>query len=313
MKKSTINNCDDQPSQILFRCLFSILLQFPSPILQLIVDYTIAIIQGNFNRKWGSFGSNDSQFNAPFCIAVDNIFVYLTDQDNSRIQIFTHGGVFQRTFGKKGSGHGEFDEPSGIGVDDTCLYIADSNNKRVQVIDKENFTYARSWSTNDSPFALCLHESKIILSTDNDKLEIYDKTNGKLLQQFCCSGTDNEWTPEGVTCDGEKIYATDWENHRVRIFTMEGKFLSQWGTEGHHQGQLYHPNGITYGSGMIYIDSGNRNGLDCFTVNGQFQKRIMKKGSNSDDEISHYVYGMVMYANKLFVVDSYNHRIQVIE
>ena len=44
-----------------------------------------------FVTKWGSEGTNEGQFNAPFGIAVDSAGnVYVTDRSNARVQKFTY-------------------------------------------------------------------------------------------------------------------------------------------------------------------------------------------------------------------------------
>ena len=45
---------------------------------------------GTFVKQWGSSGSGDGQFNAPYGIAVDGSgFVYVADTFNNRVQKFT--------------------------------------------------------------------------------------------------------------------------------------------------------------------------------------------------------------------------------
>jgi DNA-binding beta-propeller fold protein YncE len=50
---------------------------------------------GGFIRAWGSFGTENGQFDQPVRIAVDvSGFIYVVDDDNVRVQKFSQDGVF---------------------------------------------------------------------------------------------------------------------------------------------------------------------------------------------------------------------------
>jgi DNA-binding beta-propeller fold protein YncE len=78
--------------------------------------------------KWGTQGSGDGQFNAPFGVAVDGSGnVYVADTDNDRVQ------KFKAKCGSRGSGKGQFMKPSGIAIDRTgSIYVVDNKNNRIQ-------------------------------------------------------------------------------------------------------------------------------------------------------------------------------------
>lgn len=117
-----------------------------------IAEYSSA---GTLITKWGSYcemssargctdpdGSGslvigDGQFNDPTRIAIDGSGkIYVTDQDNDRIQIFDSSGHFLYKFGSSGSDSGQFANPVGIAVDESGnIYVADQNNARVQVFN----------------------------------------------------------------------------------------------------------------------------------------------------------------------------------
>ncbi len=60
--------------------------------------------------------------------------VFVADQFNHRIQVFSPQGEFLGHWGEHGTGPGQFDRPSDIAFDDAGLvYVADFGNARVQV------------------------------------------------------------------------------------------------------------------------------------------------------------------------------------
>jgi DNA-binding beta-propeller fold protein YncE len=61
--------------------------------------------------------------------------VYVTDEDNHRIQVFDANGTYLTAFGNHGGGLGSFNVPRGVAVDKdlSIVYVADRFNHRIQV------------------------------------------------------------------------------------------------------------------------------------------------------------------------------------
>jgi tripartite motif-containing protein 71 len=96
---------------------------------------------GTFMLKWGSDGTEAGQFRGPYGIAAegderyDPKYIYVTDQGNHRVQIFTSSGEFVRAFGSYGSAAGQLRSPSGITAEDGRSHIADTDNCRYVIFD----------------------------------------------------------------------------------------------------------------------------------------------------------------------------------
>jgi sugar lactone lactonase YvrE len=99
---------------------------------------------GNPILEWGTEGTDDGQFQAPWGIAVNpatgNVFV--SDTETNRIQKFSPNGTFLLKWGDSGSGPGQFNAPRGISFGpDGYLYVSDSSNNRVQAFDPVDGSY----------------------------------------------------------------------------------------------------------------------------------------------------------------------------
>src|SRR5262245_54653428 len=71
-----------------------------------------------FALKWGSTGSGLGQFSSPLFLSTDHQGnVYVSDQDNNRIQKFDFLGNFIMQWGTGGSGNGQFNVPRGVAFD----------------------------------------------------------------------------------------------------------------------------------------------------------------------------------------------------
>ena len=67
------------------------------------------------------------------------------------------------------------------------------------------------------------------------------------------------------------MYVTDSSNHRIQVFTAEGKFLRTFGQLGQGRWDLNWPIGIAIDtSGIVYVSEGVNNRVSLFTSEGQF-------------------------------------------
>ena len=89
---------------------------------------------GTYIRKFGSKGSGNGQFSAPFDIVTEPSSgdLFVTDKENDRVEEFTPSGVFLATFGTSGTGNGQFSAPKGIAINAAGgIYVADTGNNRM--------------------------------------------------------------------------------------------------------------------------------------------------------------------------------------
>ena len=86
--------------------------------------------------NWGSKAIADGKFNDPAGLSIDrNDNIYVTDNNNNRIQVFTADGTFLTKFGSQGKAIGQFILPEGMGtyMKTALIYVADTANYRIQV------------------------------------------------------------------------------------------------------------------------------------------------------------------------------------
>ena len=112
--------------------------------------------------------------------------LYVADQHNHRVQVFTPDGELLDGFGSLGDGAGQFSLPWGLTVaPDGFLYVADWQNDRVQKLT----------------------------------------TGGEFIASFGSSGRGDGqlFKPSGVAVDADGcVYVSDWGNERVVIFDADG-------------------------------------------------------------------------------------------
>ena len=82
---------------------------------------------------FGRRGQSQGKLYHPSGIVIDTSdLVYVSDNENHRVSVFTTEGRSVLSFGKYEKGLGEFDWPPGLAVDDSgVVYVCDKDNSCV--------------------------------------------------------------------------------------------------------------------------------------------------------------------------------------
>jgi sugar lactone lactonase YvrE len=131
--------------------------------------------------KWGSNGSGNSQFKGVNGVTTDSSgLVYVADQDNYRVQVFTAKGGFVRKWGSQGDGNGEFSETQHVAIGpDGSVWVADLRNNRVQQFSKDG-DFQTALATPKQAWGVAVDsEGNVYASTAGDNISSvvrFDKT-----------------------------------------------------------------------------------------------------------------------------------------
>jgi hypothetical protein len=140
---------------------------------------------GVFVSSWGTAGSGDGELNGTsYGIAIDSSDnVFIADQNNDRVQIFSPSGVFISKFGTSGSGNGEFSGTRGIAIDlEDTVYVVDGNN-RVQTF--VSGVYQSQWGVPGvapgelpGPYYIAVNElGKIYVGDSINRVQRFENTD----------------------------------------------------------------------------------------------------------------------------------------
>lgn len=296
-----------------------------------------------FIHTWGSKGTQPSEFHFPIGIAVgpkDEVFV--TDFYNDRVQRFTadgklltcfamkphpagiavsnagevyvshfnlnrkqdkqdrvtvydSAGKLLREWGKTGQADGEFEAPGGIAIAKNGeIYVTDQINHRVQVFTPDG-KFVRSWGQ---------HGSKP--GQFGGKVPISSRWGGPHFLAFDSAGN---------------IYTTEGADYRVQKFSPKGEHLLTWGDDQDRLGSfgrklaplqagINGPIGICVDQqGRIWVAAVG--GLvQQFSKDGKFLRTIGQVQGTGPGEFQ-APHGLAIDGRgNLYVVDTFNHRIQ---
>ncbi len=300
-----------------------------------------------FIHAWGKEGTRDGEFHFPIGIAIHDAAIYVTDHYNNRVQkfdfdgahlatmpvlpypggiaidkkgvlylshfpvsarhpekfedrisVYRSDGTFVREWGKSGEGDGEFRWPGGLAIGpDERVYVADQTNHRVQVFDKQGKFLAKFGEYGSQP----------------------GQFGGGMNPKSRVGG------PQFLTFDREgHLYATEGMVCRVQKLTRDGKPLLLWGNKRDEPGGFggtftgFKDKSTTMdGPIAVLVDNDNHvwvsaisGRIQKFDTDGKFLGGIQSSQGTEPGKFS-APHGIAINANgELFVVDSYNHRIQ---
>jgi len=128
--------------------------------------------------------------------------------------------------------------------------------------------------------------------------------------------------PYGVAFDSKhkSIVVTDCWNHRLQLFSQDGKFLSAFGSRGTKNGQFYYPQGICFqqdGSNNVTVTDQHR--LQIFSTSSGSSSFIHlfsvgSAGQGSEPSQFNYPRGICCTARgDIIVADCFNNRMQIFD
>jgi sugar lactone lactonase YvrE len=213
-----------------------------------------------------------------------------------RVTVYTGDGRLLCQWGTTGSGDGQFDYPGGIAVGrDGRVYVADQTNRRVQVFDPTGKFLFKWGEYGIKP----------------------GQFGGNISRKSRVGG------PQFVAVDGEgNVYTTEGSVARVQKFTADGKFLLAWGQDLDKPGEfggsfLKNSKGGIRGAMAICLDDEGKlwvssvsGRVQQFTKDGNYLQRL---GTGEGTAPGQFIVPHGLAADghgHLYVVDSFNHRIQ---
>lgn len=202
--------------------------------------------------------------------------IYIVDGGNHRIVVYKANGDFIKELGSKGAGVGQFYKPLGMTVDKKGrVYVADTGNHRIQVFDHR----------------------------------------GSFIKQIAIRDKNKKIRPVDValSVSMKTLYVTGNNNHKVMLYSAEGKKLTQWGKKGNNPGEFRYPATITVGKdGAVYVVDVLNSRVQIFEINGKLRTTVGSWGVSPGKLFRPK--GVALDENeKIYITDSYMDVIEVFD
>ena len=125
------------------------------------------------------------------------------------------------------------------------------------------------------------NDEVVIADYGNKEVIIFDK-DLKLIRTFGQGSGDSKLNnPAGVAVANNVVAVSEWADHVVKKYSLQGDYLSKLGSCGSGDGQFICPQGLCFNSkGLLYVvDYGNRR-VQVFRENNVFLIKFGSKGLN---------------------------------
>ena len=124
------------------------------------------------------------------------------------------------------------------------------------------------------------NDEVVVVDRDNKEVIIFDK-DLKLIRTFGQGSGDSKLNyPVGVAVGNNVIAVSDWNDHVVKKFSLQGYYLSKFGSRGSGDGEFNNPQGLCFNSkGLLYVVDVKNYRVQVFREN-VFLFKFDSKGSN---------------------------------
>ena len=180
-------------------------------------------LQGYYLSKFGSYGSENGQFNNPQGLAFNSKgLLYVVNYSNCRVQVFDSSNRFLFKFGSKGSNPGQLQVPRCIALDSSDqVYVTDCDiSSGGVIVFSEDGHFINKINCN-TPYAICLSPDNCIITSDGHVITVFSPTH-QLITKFGTTGSQRGQFDciYGVAVNSVgTIFVTENNNHRLQLIT----------------------------------------------------------------------------------------------
>ena len=270
--------------------------------------------------SFGREGESVGMLKGPSGVAVnDRDEIAVTELWNNRVSLFSSDGTHLRSFGRKGENNSEFNAPSGIAFDSLGnIIVTDCKTHRVQVFDR-NGKFLRKFGEYGSldhqltyPEGLSINGNGDIIVADrtNKLIKIFSST-GEYLRK--CGGAGSLVSPYHCIQQGQYLIVSDYGDDSIKMFDLEGKFISKFGKQGGKDGEFNKPRYLSVNKqGLLMVCDSFNHRVQLFELSGKFVTKFGSEGSERG-EFNYPVSTANLSDGRIVVSDEDNHRIQIFD
>ena len=148
------------------------------------------------------------------------------------------------------------------------------------------------------------NDDVVMVDYDNKDVVILNK-DMKLIRSFGQGSGDSKLDyPVGVAVGHNVIAVSEYSDHVVKKFTLQGDYLSKFGSCGSGDGQFNIPRGLTFNSkGLLYVVDYSNGRIQVFDSNNKFLFKFGSKGSNPG-QFQYPRYIALDSSDQVYVTDS---------
>jgi DNA-binding beta-propeller fold protein YncE len=268
----------------------------------------------------GTFGTGVGQLNKPRSVAIDKEDnLYVVDM-TGRVQKFSPRGEVITSWRLPETDLGK---PKGMCRDaNGNIVVIEPHYQRVNHFAPDG-TLVEQWGTRGTNIGQLILPRSVIVNSRGDifvsEYTAVDRVQGFTAQghkPFLCFGkpgtADGAFNrAEGLGIDAQdRLYVADSCNHRIQIFSPEGKWLKSYGRAGRGLGELSYPYDVKVDrEGLQFVCEFGNSRLQVFDGKNQPLEIIGGVGARPGQFNNPWSIALDSHGN-LYVADAGNHRVQ---
>ena len=267
----------------------------PSHSTSKVARVTLASFTGAISAM-GAVGTGNGQFTEPFGIAYSAArdSIYVSDQDQERVQELSSAGAFLQKWGSDGIGNGQFQDPQGVTLlASGDVLVADQTQESVQRFTAEGVfvqKYGHGGPADlqfGSPAGLFTDGTNLwVAEAGRHRVHKINVSTGAFVAKFGSFGTaDGQFdSPEGMFVDGSgNVWVADTGNDRIQKFNSSHVHQLSFGTSGFAEGQFNGPTSLAVDDeGRVWVaDTGNHR-IQVFDPAGVFLASVGSFGAGTN-------------------------------
>ncbi|XP_078359410.1 uncharacterized protein LOC144643898 [Oculina patagonica] len=229
-------------------------------------------------------GPGRGEFDSPCSIAVSGRTgnIAIAEEDNKQIQLFDCGWKHLRTIRNRWI-RKRISEPTSVAFPasgDIIITHGDFAESRKMSVFSQRGQFIKHISEHllDDPGAVFVTTDghMIVFDDGDDKVKVLSPDGTELLKSF--SAPEGDKTPWFAVYHQDRFFVSYTLAHVVKVFSKEGVFLYDIGSEGSGDGQLNEPAAIAIDkfNNLIICDTGNKR-MQIFSLDGKFVNSVVLK------------------------------------
>ena len=305
-----------------------------------LVDFSAAVVQVPQHLRFASLSLRQQssmrllrtidcgEDATPMGIAADDTRIFVSDAARNTITAYDASSASPlHSWGQTGSRPGDFRSVAGLTLSHENLFVADENNHRLQVFTTEGELKGsvggfagESPGRFHYPRSVCAWRDRIyVLDYFGHRVQVLDATTLALIEWWGGKGhaEGQLYRPNALAIEAHtgRIYVSDGGNARVQVFdaTNHGRVLLAFGQPGEEAGEFDMPYGIAVWRGVVFVADYAQSRIQAFNRHGRFLSSL---GATIPDAPHQQLFNrptqICAHDNKLYVADSFNHRVQVL-